>query len=522
MKEFFRLKNVSALLADSASEGKKLKKVLGVWDLIALGVASVVGTGIFATIGTAVAGGGSHAGAGPAIVISFVIAATACLFSLLCYAELASMIPISGSAYTYSYATMGEMAAWIIGWDLTIEYGVSAVAVAISWSEYLVQLLSGMGLSIPLWLCTNYRDALASPDIVAAAPHLGSLPVVFNLPAVLIVLAVTAVLVVGIRESARANNFIVILKIGILLFFILAGIKYVRPENWTPFMPNGWSGVLTGTALIFFAYIGVDAVSTTAEETKNPARDLPRGMIGTLIVSTVLYILIALVLTGMAPSALLGTGDPLAHVFSLSGVHWIAGIISAGAVISLASVVLVTQLGQSRVFFSISRDGLLPESLSKVHPKYKTPYTVTIATGLIVAFFAAFANIGEVVELCNIGTLFAFSLVCAGVMILRKKDPDRKRVFRCPYVPLVPLLGIGFCVFLMVQLPLITWIRFVYWLMIGLLIYFLYGAAHSRLRPENLSPRQVVRRNLPWTVLTVIALAVLTWLVFSPGHPLFR
>ncbi len=522
MGQFFRLKQVSELLSESESKDKKLKRVLGPWDLIALGVASVVGTGIFATIGTAVAGGSSHLGAGPGIVISFIIAAMACFFTLLCYAELASMIPISGSAYTYSYATLGEIVAWIIGWDLTIEYGVSAVAVAISWSEYFVQLLSGFGLHIPLWLCTNYRDAQAHPDILAAAPHIGSLLVVFNLPAVLIVLAVTVLLVVGIRESSNVNNFIVLIKIGILLFFILAGIKFVTPANWHPFMPNGWSGVLTGTALIFFAYIGVDAVSTTAEETKEPEKNLPKGMIGTLAVSTVFYIAIALVLTGMAPYSLLGTGDPLAHVFALHNINWIAGVVSAGAVISLASVILVVQLGQSRIFFSISRDGLLPKCLSAVHKKFRTPHLVTVATGIIVAFFAAFANISEVVELCNIGTLFAFILVCIGVIVLRKKEPERKRAFKCPYVPFVPLIGIGFCVFLMVQLPLITWVRFIYWLIIGLMIYFLYGAAHSKLNPEGTRPADIVRRNLPWTIITVIFFVLFTWLVFSPSHPLFH
>lgn len=517
MKHLFRIKNVSDLLSESEAEDKKLNKVLGVWDLIALGVASVVGTGIFATIGTAVAGGHSHVGAGPAIVFSFVIAALACLFTLLCYAELASMIPVSGSAYTYSYATMGELTAWIIGWDLTIEYGVSAVAIAISWSEYLVQFLNGVGINMPLWLCTNYRDALMDPQVLASAPYIGTIPIVFNLPAVLIVLAVTALLVVGIKESAKVNNMIVILKIGILLFFIFAGLKFIRPENWSPFMPNGWNGVLTGTALIFFAYIGVDAVSTTAEETKDPARDLPRGMIGTLIVSTVFYIAIALVLTGMAPYSLLGTGDPLARVFAMNNVNWIAGIISAGAVVSLASVILVVQLGQTRVFYVISRDGLLPPFLSKVHPKFKTPHIVTIVTGIVVAFFSAFANINEVVELCNIGTLFAFILVCVGVIILRKKEPERQRAFKCPYLPWIPILGIGFCIFLMLHLPLLTWLRFAYWLIIGLLIYFFYGALHSKLNGEDVDKKAIMKRNSPWIALTIIAFLLLTWYVWL--HP---
>ncbi|MDQ7821736.1 MAG: amino acid permease [Candidatus Eremiobacteraeota bacterium] len=513
MAQFFKTKDLGIILEESENQEFKLKKALGAVDLIALGVGAIIGAGIFATIGSAIAGGAAHKGAGPAIMLSFVLTAIACAFTALCYAEFASLIPIAGSAYTYSYATLGEIVAWIIGWDLIIEYAVGNIAVAISWSDYFVQFLKGLGINVPVWLCTNYRDAFSAPGVLESAPHIGSFPVIFNLPAVAIVALITLVLVIGIKESSFMNNIFVGLKLLILAFFIIAGIKFIKPENWSPFMPNGWQGVFSGAALIFFAYIGFDAVSTTAEEAKNPARDLPIGMIGSLIICTVIYIAIAAVLTGMTPYSELGTGDPLARAFSLIGVNWAAGIISFGAIVSMAAVLLVFQLGQPRIFFSMSRDGLLPAWFSHVHPRFKTPHVTTILTGVFVAFFAAFANINEVVELCNIGTLFAFVLVCIGVIIMRRRDPDRHRPFKCPAVPLVPLLGIACCAFLMIKLPLLTWIRFLYWLIIGLFIYFLYGAAHSRLRKEKVTFTESLRSTMPFLIPTIISFLLITWYI---------
>jgi APA family basic amino acid/polyamine antiporter len=409
------------------------------------------------------------------------------------------MIPQAGSAYTYAYATLGELVAWIIGWDLIIEYAVGNIAVAVSWSAYFQTLLKGFGLGFPEWLVTDPRTALqafkelqADPTIVGTtleaaqawmtAPRVFGLPVIFNLPAVLIVAAITWILVVGIRESAWANTLMVILKLAILGLFIAVGAFWVQPENWTPFMPNGWNGVFTGAALIFFAYIGFDAVSTAAEEAKNPQRDMPRAMIGSLLVTSIIYIVVTLVLTGMVPWQQHGTADPLAAAFTSRGHTWAAGIISVGAVISMASVLLVFQLGQPRIFFAMARDGLLPGWAAKLHTRYRTPHVTTIATGIFVAFFAAFANINEVIELTNIGTLFAFILVALGVMVLRIREPDRPRPFRTPLLWVVAPAAILSCGFLIFQLPAITWIRFGLWLGLGIVIYFLYGYRRSRLR----------------------------------------
>ncbi|MEO8169209.1 MAG: amino acid permease, partial [bacterium] len=480
-----------------------LKRTLGSFDLIALGVGAIIGTGIFAVIGTAAAGGADHLGAGPGIALSFIITAIACAFCALCYAEFASLVPISGSAYTYSYATMGEMVAWIIGWDLIIEYAVGNVAVAIAWAAYFHQLFDGMGVHIPAWISVDYRSAHQAADAVAAAggvvdpaislnyeawvghPTIGGIPIIFNFLAFIIVMAVTWLLVRGVKESARANNVMVVLKVIILLFFIGVGATYVKPENWTPFMPNGFAGVWTGASLIFFAFIGFDAISTAAEECKNPGRDMPIGIIGSLIACTVIYVATAMVLTGMEPWSNLGVADPLAFAFSKHGLNWSAGIVSLGAVLSMTAVLLVFQLGQPRIFFAMSRDGLLPKYFAKVHPKYQTPHITTIWTGIVVGVVSGFANINEIVELTNIGTLFAFVLVCLGIIILRRTDPDRKRVFRTPWVPLVPILGIAMCIYLMAGLPWVTWVRFGVWLLIGLVLYFTYGFWKSKLRGEK-------------------------------------
>jgi APA family basic amino acid/polyamine antiporter len=507
MISLFRRKDLDSIRRDAESTvGDHLKRSLGALDLVSLGIGAIIGTGIFAVIGTAAAGGAGHVGAGPAVTLSFLLTAVACAFCALCYAELAALVPISGSAYTYSYATMGELIAWIIGWDLIIEYAVGNVAVAIAWAAYFHQLFEGLGLHIPAWMSVDYRSAAQAASAVAEAggtvnpaialpyeawlhhPVIAGIPVIFNVLAAGIVGAVTWILVIGIKESARANNIMVLLKVLILLFFIAVGAFYVKPENWTPFMPNGFLGVWTGASLIFFAFIGFDAISTAAEECRNPGRDMPIGIIGSLVVCTIIYVATAAVLTGIQPWHTLGVADPLAEVFAHMGMNWAAGIIAAGAVISMTAVLLVFQLGQPRIFFSMSRDGLLPKYFARIHPKFKTPHVTTIWTGVIVAVISGVANINEIVELTNIGTLFAFLLVCIGVIILRRTDPDRPRAFRVPFVPLVPLLGAGMCLYLMLGLPAVTWIRFGAWLAGGLALYFVYGFWHSRLRRRGARP----------------------------------
>ena len=477
----FRRKTIDACLQDIANPETSLKKALGPWHLIALGIGAIIGAGIFASIGTAAAGDLLRPGAGPAIILSFILTAIACGFAALCYAEFAAMVPISGSAYTYSYATLGELIAWIIGWDLIIEYAVGNVAVAISWSGYFTQLLSGLGIRFPVWLATDLRRALASPEILAAAPHIGNVPIVCNLPAALIVLAITWILVIGIKESALFNSIMVLIKLITLGLFVAVGFFYVKPENWQPFMPNGWAGVQAGAAVVFFAYIGFDAVSTVAEECRNPAKDMPRGIIGSLIISTIIYIIVAVVLTGILPFSQLNVSEPLALALQKIGAHQSAGFVSLGAIISMTAVLLVFQLGQPRIFFSMARDGLLPPWCAKVHPKYRTPYVTTLITGFVVAFFSAFASIDEMVDLTNIGTLFAFVLVCVGILILRVREPNRLRPFKAPLFPWVPILGILSCFYLMMGLPQITWIRFGVWLAVGMIFYFAYGSRHSRL-----------------------------------------
>ncbi len=477
----FRTKKLSDIIADSEKPEYRLKRSLNAFDLTALGVGAIIGAGIFAMTGTAAAGSANYAGAGPALVISFIITAVACGFAALCYAEIASMIPIAGSAYTYSYASLGELIAWIIGWDLILEYAVGNIAVAVSWAGYFQELMRGFGINIPWYLITDYRTTLAQPGLIDTAPHIFGIPIVFDLFAVLIVAFITYILVIGIKESARFNSIMVVIKIVILLFFIGIGSFFVKPENWTPFAPNGWKGIHTGAAIVFFAYIGFDAVSTAAEETKNPSKTLPIGMIASLAISTVLYIAVALVLTGLVPYTKLATAEPLALALHIIHLNWAAGIVAFGAVIATTAVLLVFQLGQPRIFFSMSRDGLLPPSFSKVHPKYRTPHVTTILTGIFVAFFAAIANISEAAELTNIGTLFAFVLVCAGVLVLRVKEPNAKRGFRTPLMPIIPILGMLSCFYLMLGLPEVTWFRFVIWLAIGLAIYFMYGRWHSKL-----------------------------------------
>jgi APA family basic amino acid/polyamine antiporter len=491
-KQLFKTKNLDAIIHEGDEEKYKLKRALGSFDLVMLGIGGIIGAGIFATIGTAAAGDAVRPGAGPALIISFVITAIACGFAALCYAEFAAMVPISGSAYTYSYGTLGEFVAWIIGWDLIIEYAVGNVAVAISWANYFKTFIAGFGLIIPDWISTDYRTASKIPGLFENAPNFLGFPIVFNLPAAAIISLITIVLVLGIKESSRTNIGMVIIKLLILGFFVFIGVNYVKPQNWSPFAPNGWSGIQAGAAIVFFAYIGFDAVSTVAEEVKNPKRDLPIGIIGSLLISTIIYILVAGVFTGIIPyNVLVQTlatqqAEPLTLAIQYANIeNWgnlFVGIIAFGSMVAHTAVLLVFQLGQPRIFFSMARDGLLPQSFAKVHKKYRTPHVTTILTGLVVGVVSMFTSIDEMVDLTNIGTLFAFILVCIGIIILRKREPDRPRGFRTPFVPLVPILGIISCIYLMLGLPWITWIRFGIWLLLGMVVYLIYGYKHSKLR----------------------------------------
>lgn len=495
LKQLFRTKSLDALVKEGEEPEHQLKRVLGAFDVVMLGIGAIIGAGIFATIGTAAAGDLVRPGAGPALMLSFVLTAIGCGFAALCYAEFSAMVPISGSAYTYSYGTLGELVAWIIGWDLIIEYAVGNVAVAISWANYFKTLLQGFGITIPDWMSIDYRTASKIPGLLEHAPHILGIPIVFNLPAFSIVAFITVILVIGIRESSRFNTIMVLIKLAVLALFIWVGFHFVKPANWTPFAPNGWSGIQAGAAVVFFAYIGFDAVSTVAEEVKNPKRDLPVGIIGSLIVCTIIYILVAAVFTGIIPyKALVKTlatsqAEPLTLAIQYANIekwgNFLIGVIAFGSVIAHTAVLLVFQLGQPRIFFSMARDGLLPKSFAKVHPKFKTPYVTTIFTGLAVGITAMFTTIDEMVDLTNIGTLFAFILVCAGIIIMRKKEPNRPRAFKTPWVPLIPILGIIACFYLILGLPWITYIRFVIWLLIGLVVYFSYGYKRSRLHKEN-------------------------------------
>jgi|EP01037_Dinobryon_pediforme_P011541 amino acid transporter len=567
-KSLFRKKSIHKILADVATgfsdaehSGSQLKKELTVKDLTLMGIAAIVGAGIFSTIGVAAFQGG------PGVVFLFVITAVTCGFSALCYAEFASRIPVAGSAYTYAYASFGELIAWIIGWDLLAEYAIGNIAVAISWSEYFVNFLKGFHINLPRWLSTDYRTAyLASekyhqllhagsrisvfPDELKTnasawdnAPSLGGFKFIANFPALLIVIAITYLVYIGIRETKKATNAMVVLKIVIVIAVIAIGFFYVTPANWHPFFPNGFGGVMKGVSGVFFAYIGFDAISTTAEECENPQRDLPRGMIYSLIICTVLYILISLVLTGMVSYKDLQVGDPLSYVFERVHLDKIGYIISISAVVATASVLLIFQLGQPRIWMSMSRDGLLPKAFSKIHPKYHTPSFATIVTGMVVGIPALFVDINTVADLTSIGTLFAFVLVCGGVLLLPKEAAIEGR-FKLPYVnskfvvpvlviiggyffrheivklftgenahenfpmflfiilsvvlaalsflknlSLIPVLGLLSCFYLMTELGYTNWLRFLIWLVIGLVIYFTYGYKHSVLGRDKALPQ---------------------------------
>jgi len=503
MSKLFITKPLSQLLDESKSD-QGLRRSLSAFNLTTLGIGAVIGAGIFVLTGQAAA-----QYAGPAIVISFMISGLACLFAGLCYAEFASMIPISGSAYTYAYATMGEFVAWIIGWDLILEYLFAASTVAVGWSGYVVSFLKDFGLVIPAQFTAALGSVLvevpqigyklATPEltksladsgiVIDSLPHLTG---VLNLPAMFIVAIISMLLLIGIRESAKFNNVMVVIKVFVILLFIGIGFMFVNKANWHPFIPEntgvwghyGWSGILRGAAVIFFAYIGFDAVSTAAQESKNPQRDMPIGILGSLGISTILYILVAIVLTGIVSYTFLNVADPIAVGVNAmgSGLFWLRPIIKIAAIAGLTSVILVMLMGQPRIFFSMAKDGLLPPIFSKIHPRFKTPYVSTILTGFVAMVVAGILPINILGELVSIGTLLAFAIVCIGIIVMRVKRPDIERSFKTPFVPLVPILGAAICIYLMVSLPLDTWIRLIVWMSIGFLIYFTYGIKKSKLR----------------------------------------
>jgi APA family basic amino acid/polyamine antiporter len=492
MLPLFARKPIEALQPD-ATTPHSLKRVLGAGDLIMLAIGAVIGAGIFGAIGTAAAGQvGPNGeviryGAGPALVFSFVLLGAACALAALCYAELAAMIPQAGSAYAYSYATLGELVAWIIGWDLILEYAVGNVAVAISWGDYFTTLLRGMGLQLPSFLTTGYRTALLSADpavhgLLDHAPRFAGVPMLVNVPASGIVMLITWLLLRGARESSTANNVMVVIKLLALGLFIAVGLRNIHPENYRPFAPNGFTGVHQGAAIVFFAYIGFDAISTAAEETRDPQRNLPLGILGGLAICTIIYVVVGAVLTGMVPYQQLAVADPLARALQLAGYSSIGWVVALGAAISMAAVLLVFQYGQPRIFFSMARDGLLPAWAARVDPRTRVPYTTTLITGIVVAIAALIGDAAETYDLTNIGTLFAFVLVCAGVLVLRVKEPNRPRPFKVPFPWLVAPLGCVACVFVMIGLPREAWERFIVWLVIGAVLYATYGYRHSRLR----------------------------------------
>ena len=470
-------KSIAQIIGEA--EGHPLTRTLGPFSIIALGVGAIIGAGIFVLTGTAAA-----QYAGPGIMLSFVLAAVACAFVGLCYAELAALLPVSGSSYSYTYATLGEFFAWIIGWDLILEYAMGAATVAVGWSGYVVSLLANVGIHFPPTLA-------AAPGTVAAKLADGTVVHgVVNLPAAFIVLVLTLLLIMGTKESARLNNVMVAIKLAVVLAFIAAGVYFVDQANWTPFIPAntgefgefGWSGVLRGASVVFFAYIGFDAVSCAAQEAKNCQRDMPIGILGSLTICTILYVIVAAVMTGVVPYTQLNVADPIAVAVDVIGVTWFSVMIKLGAIVGLTTVILVLLYGQSRIFFTISKDGLLPPLFAAVHPKLGTPHRSLMMIGVIVAVVAALTPIGILGEMVSIGTLFAFIMVCGAVLYLRRSDATVARPFRTPGVPFVPILGVGFCLLLMSGLPLDTWLRLIVWLAIGLVVYFVYGRRHSVLR----------------------------------------
>ena len=507
LKTITRIKNPDEMLADAKAGG--LEKSLGVWDLIILGVGAIIGSGIFAIVGIAAAGNvdGSAPGAGPALMVSMVIAAIACIFSALCYSEFATMIPVSGGAYTYTFATLGEFAAWMVGWVLVLEYAIGFIAVACAWSNYLVQFLSGFERILPAWLAhppvwlvndpfTASKLIAANPDI--SVPTLFGVPVCINLPAILIVLLITAILVKGTKDSAKMAGIMVFVKLAVIALFVVAGAFYVRTENWTPFAPNGAEGIFAGAFLIFFAYIGFDALATAAEECKNPQKDLPVGIIGSLIITTIVYVLVALILTGMQDTAAPVPADflkaPMAYCMTLAHQNWAAGLISIGSLAGLTSVLLVLEMAATRILYAMSRDHFISKRFQKLHPKFHTPALLTWTVGLLAVVGILTLNLDVAAELCNYGTFTSFIIVCVAVLILRKTDPDRPRPFKVPFSPVIPSLGIITCGGLMVyksMQPSGSAILFPVWLGVGAMIYLLYGFVKNRLNENKIHNEKV-------------------------------
>jgi APA family basic amino acid/polyamine antiporter len=488
----FARKPIAELLVEEGNPNA-LKRALGAGDLIMLAIGAVIGAGIFSSIGTAAAGEILPSGvvvrygAGPALIVSFLLLGVVCGLAALCYAELASMIPQAGSAYAYSYATLGELIAWIIGWDLILEYAVGNVAVAVAWGGYFVSLLSAFNVHFPDYLTHGYRAALLSSDpavhgLLQTAPRIAGIPILVNIPAFAIVMAITWLLMRGVKESARANNIMVVIKLLVLGLFVVVGAMHIDTSNYVPFAPNGWRGIHQGAAIVFFAYIGFDAISTAAEETKNPQRNLPIGILGGLAICTAIYVIVGAVATGMVPYQQLKAADPLARALTLAGFSTASWIVALGAVVSLTAVLLVFQYGQPRIFFAMGRDGLLPKWASKVHPKTRVPHITTLVTGIVVALGALLADENEIYDLTNIGTLSAFAIVCIGVLVLRHTEPDRPRPFRVKFVWPVTVLGALACIYTMFGLPGRAWERFGIWLVIGLALYFFYGYRNSTLR----------------------------------------
>jgi len=477
--QLFRTKPINQLLAEADDKDHGLKKALSRTSLITLGIGAIIGTGIFVLTGTVAANY-----AGPALILSFLISAVGCVFAGLCYAEFAAMIPISGSAYTYAYASLGEFIAWIIGWDLILEYLFASSTVAVGWSGYMVSFLHDYNINIPSQLCNAPFDFIKGQGWILT----GS---IINFPAIFIIVLLTTLLVIGIKESAGFNSVIVTVKVIVILLFIGIGLSYIDTSNWKPFIPPnvgefgkfGFSGVLRGAAVIFFAYIGFDAVSTAAQEAKNPQRDMPIGILGSLLICTLLYVLVSGVLTGIVPYSKLNVSAPLAMAINETGnaLMWLRPLIKIGAIAGLSSVILVMLMGQPRIFFTMANDGLLPKSFSKVHPKFRTPYVTTILTGVIACFIAGLLPINILSELVSIGTLLAFTIVCISIIILRKKRPDVPRPFKTPFVPLIPIAGAAICLLQMISLPWETWERLLIWMAIGLAIYFLYSRKRSKL-----------------------------------------
>ncbi|MDN0081828.1 amino acid permease [Crenobacter sp. SG2305] len=457
-----RKKSVKGMLS-AAQTSQGLRKELSAFDLTMLGIGAIIGTGIFVLTGT------GATVAGPGLVLSFLIGAMACGFAALCYAEFAALLPISGSTYTYAYATLGELIAWIIGWDLMLEYALASSAVSVGWSGYFQSLLAGFGIHLP--------DALT-----AAAGARPGVTTVFNLPAFCIAMIISALLAFGIKESKKVNNVVVVIKVAVVLVFIAIGIWHVKPANWEPALPFGMSGVFHGAAIVFFSFLGFDAVTCAAEEVKNPERDIPKGVIWSLAVCSLLYVIVSAIMTGIVPYMhFAGVDHPISLALKFAKLDWFAGFVDLGAILGMITVILVMTYGQTRILFAMSRDGLLPKVFSEVHPKYGTPYKATWLIGIIISLIAGFVPLNTLAELTNIGTLAAFSLIAAGVIILRRKEPNLPRKFHCPGVPYIPALAIVFCVFLMTQLAALTWLCFVVWLVLGLLVYFGYSRRRSLL-----------------------------------------